>query len=545
MNFSTLVLVSFTFFAYFHARANPESVPGEFVVKLRPQLKLFTAQSLQDTLSSNIKSTIPNQNLVVIQRPKIELEKSVIKRLSQNPAVELIEPNYIYRISKIPNDPMFGNLWGLSNTGQSDRGLGTAGIDIDALRAWDLTTGSEDTVVAVIDTGVDYNHPDLKTNMWTNFKEQNGAAGVDDDGNGYVDDVHGFAFSNKPNTTTDPMDDNGHGSHCAGTIGGRGDDSSGVVGVNWKIKIMALKFLGADGSGTLEGAIKAIDYAVKNGAKILSNSWGGGGESQTLREAILRANAAGALFVAAAGNDGANLDNNPHYPASYDTPNMLAVAAIDNNGRLASFSNYGRRSTHIAAPGVNILSSYTKATTVASGFERLSGTSMATPHVSGVAALLAAYEPELSHLQIKSRIVSSARKLASLKNKVSSAGILNAYMALTDQVSPADPNDPDLWQTKTLSISSAHPYAKNTNESFEVEIKGANQIALYFEKFETEKGYDKVFFYDRSGKLIADMSGSQDQTYSPTISGDYIKIIFTSDDSVQKNGFDITKAAFR
>jgi thermitase len=545
MNFRTLIIVSLSLFAYSLAHGMPESVPGEFIVKIKPNLKSFSHVSLQNELQSYVKATIPNLNLVVIQRPKIELENSVIKLLEQNSAVEYIEPNYIYRISKTPTDPMFGKLWGLSNVGQSDRGIGTAGIDIDAEKAWDITQGSDQTVVAVIDTGIDYNHPDLKENIWTNQKELNGKPGVDDDGNGYIDDIHGFAFVDKPVPTTNPMDDNGHGTHCAGTIGARGNNGIGVVGVSWNVKMMALKFLGADGSGTLEGAIKAIDYARTNGAKILSNSWGGGGESQALREAILSANSAGALFIAAAGNDGANIDNNPHYPASYDVPNMLAVAAIDNNGRLASFSNYGKRATHVAAPGVNVFSSYIKASAADTGYQTLSGTSMATPHVSGVVALLLSKEPNLTNLQLKERIISSSRKMAALKNRVASGGLVNAFMALTNQISPADPNDPDLWNSKSILVSSAHPYGQDIEEKYDIEIQGAHEIAVYFEKFETEKGYDVVYFYDRSGKLVGSMSGSQDETYSPPIQGDYVRIVFKSDDSVEKNGFDITKAAYR
>jgi thermitase len=223
-----------------------------------------------------IKSTIPGQNIVVVQRPVFEIEKSAVKSLSQNELVDIVEPNYIYRMNKMSNDPMIEQLWGLKNVGQKDSGgtAGVKGLDINVEKAWDIQTGSKKTIVAVIDTGVDENHPDLKENMWTNVAELNGKAGVDDDGNGVIDDIHGF---NSITGSGNALDDQGHGSHCSGTIGAKGNDGAGIVGVNWDVSIMAVKFLDANGSGTLENAIKSIDYATRMGAKVLSNSWGGGG----------------------------------------------------------------------------------------------------------------------------------------------------------------------------------------------------------------------------------------------------------------------------
>jgi subtilisin family serine protease len=191
----------------------------------------------------------------------------------------------------------------------------------------------------VIDTGIDYTHPDIKDNMWVNQAEAQGQAGVDDDNNGYVDDVYGFNFVDANKPTANPMDDHGHGTHCSGTIGGRGNDGTGVVGVNWNVKLMAVKFLGGDGGGTLEGAIKGIDYATKMGAKIMSNSWGGGGQSDLLKQAIERANAAGVLFVAAAGNDSSNNDELAHYPSSYKLDNVISVAALDRHDRLPAHAD--------------------------------------------------------------------------------------------------------------------------------------------------------------------------------------------------------------
>lgn len=518
-----------------------EAVPGEYLVKISTKVNKDNLKTLEKKLSAKILSSIPQLKIVRIQMPEVQTEESVIQELSKNPIVQMVEPNYIYRANKTPNDPAFGKLWGLKNFGQSDeRGMGLAGIDIDAERAWDITTGSEDVLVAVIDTGVDPLHPDLKENIWTNELEAQGEAGVDDDKNGYVDDIHGFNFVDASEPNGNSTDDHGHGSHCAGTIGGRGDDGMGIVGVSWKVKILAAKFLGADGGGTLEGAILAIDYATKMGAKVLSNSWGGGGESELLKEAIERSNQAGALFVAAAGNNASNNDSSPHYPSNYDVENVLAVAAIDNQGELASFSNYGKKTVHVAAPGVNIFSAVT-----GGEYASWSGTSMATPHVSGIAALLLASEPSLSNLELRERLITTAKPVATVRGKVSSGGIANAYYALTNQVAPPDMNDPTHWDFQTLDISTAHPYLKKSNETFEVEVAGAKEIALYFEKFDTEKGYDKLTLQDRDGNVLAVLSGMLDGSYSPVISGDYVKLTFSSDDSVEKYGFDLTKVSYR
>ncbi len=517
-----------------------EAVPGEYIVKLKNSVNVMSMQSLGQSLHAYVKSTIPTGNLVVVKRPVVEMYGSAIKSLSQNPNVEYVEPNYIYRAEKTPNDPDFGKLWGLKNIGQTDGNqLGISGVDIDVEKAWDITTGSDDVLVAVIDTGVDYTHPDLAEATYTNEAEANGKAGVDDDKNGYVDDVHGMNFVEASKPTNLSLDDHGHGSHCSGTIGARGNDGKGIVGVNWNVKILPVKFLSKDGGGSLEGAIKAIDYATKMKARIMSNSWGGGGESQALKEAIQRANAAGALFIAAAGNDSANNDQNPHFPSNYNVPNVVSVAALDNKGNLASFSNYGKKTVHVAAPGVNVYS------TVVGGYDSYSGTSMATPHVSGVAALIAAAEPNLTNLELKSRLVGTTRPMATMKSKVSSGGLVNAYLALTNQMAPPDANDPANWTSQTANYSTPHPYNKGEKREFEIRVAGAKEIALYFSKFDTERGYDLVKFYDAKGAQVGVMSGNNDESYSQTFTGDYVKVVFTADDTVNKYGFDISKISYR
>ncbi|MBI2932800.1 MAG: S8 family serine peptidase [Planctomycetes bacterium] len=311
--------------------------------------------------------------------------------LASHPDVEYVEPNFIVRaLDVMPDDPSFYQLWGLHNTGQT---AGTVDADIDAPAAWELGTGSAQVVVGVVDTGIDYTHPDLAANMWLNSDEIPGN-GVDDDGNGRVDDRYGYDFANNDGN---PMDDHYHGTHVAGTIGAVGNNGVGVSGVCWTVRLMALKFLGASGSGSLSGAVSAIQYAIANGAHVLSNSWGGGGYSQALRDAIAAAHNAGIVFVAAAGNR--NTDA-MFYPAGY--PNVIAVAATNHNDAKAFFSNYGFH-IDVAAPGVSVYS-----TKPSNQYGALSGTSMACPHVSGLAALLKSRNAMLTPDQIEGIIKASA-----------------------------------------------------------------------------------------------------------------------------------------
>lgn len=516
-----------------------DSVPGEYVVRLKPgQLFINNKAVLSQKLGAFVKSTIPSQNIVVVKRAAFESIDSAVKTLAQNDMVDIAEPNYIYRINKTPNDPMLEQLWGLKNIGQkdSDGQAGVVGMDIDVERAWDIETGSDKMVVAVIDTGVDFNHADLKDNLWTNEAEANGKAGVDDDGNGVIDDIHGF---NAIDGTGNALDDHGHGSHCSGTIGAKGDDGKGIVGVNWNTRIMAVKFLDANGSGSLENAIKAIDYATKMGAKVMSNSWGGGGFSQTLLDAIKRADAAGALFVAAAGNESNNNDSSASYPASYDIQNIISVAAVNNTGAKADFSNYGKRTVHIGAPGVNIYSS------TGGAYDSWSGTSMATPHVSGVAALVWSHEPALTVTQLKERLLLTARPVTGLKGKTKMGGMINAYNALTNTTPPPDMNDPSNWQTQDAIYESENPYKSDTNTTTEILVPGVKEFAVYFEKFDTEANYDTVKIYDAAGTLIQTLSGNNDDSFSAVITGSSAKLVFKSDLSVERSGWRITKIAYR
>lgn len=322
-----------------------------------------------------------------------------------------------------PNDPLFTDQWALNNLGQDG---GTERADIDALKAWEKTKGSSDVVIAVLDTGVDFTHEDLRGNMW--IRPANITQYTDDE-LGTYNDLNGFNGTDK---LKDPMDDNGHGTHCAGIIGAEGNNGIGISGINQKVKIMPLKFLGRGGFGSTDDAIEAINYAIDRKLKgvnirVISASWGSRQNSRALEDTIRAAGEAGILFVAAAGNDGSDNDRSPHFPSSYDLPNVISVGALDRTDQLASFSNFGNKSVHIAAPGKDILSTWLN-----DGYREASGTSMATPYVSGVAALIIADQPSIQMPKLRDRLLQSADKISGLNGKVASGSRVCAADALAE-----------------------------------------------------------------------------------------------------------------
>ncbi len=343
---------------------------------------------------------------------------TVVNEYSQLPEVEYAEPNYDIELDDaeplvpiLPRDPQFGDQWALANSGQ--RG-GKQGADISATLAWATTTGSNKVVVAVLDSGVDYTHEDLAGNMW---HRPASIEAYHDDELGTMDDEFGF---NAIDFASDPMDENGHGTHCAGIIGAEGENNIGIAGVNWKVQIMPLKFMNAGGFGTTKDAIEAINYVIDRkkagvNVRIISASWGSTQRSRALEDVIRKAYENDILFVAAAGNATANNDRTPHFPSSYNVPNVVSVAALDRNDELARFSNYGLKSVAIAAPGVDILSTW-----LGNAYEEKSGTSMATPVVAGVAALVLAEHPRMSVDDLKKKLLASTDPIVALKPNSSS-----------------------------------------------------------------------------------------------------------------------------
>ncbi len=334
--------------------------------------------------------------------------------ISTSSVTTTINPNQV-----IPNDPSFSLLWGLHNTGQSG---GLPDADIDAVEAWKITKENTGIIIGVIDTGVDYNHIDLSSNIWNNPGEIPNNL-VDDDGNGYIDDYYGWDCRNEDNN---PMDDHSHGTHVAGTIAAIGNNGIGVTGVAWKAKLMSLKFLGSSGSGFTADAVQCLLYATMMDAKITSNSWGGGGYSQALYDAIAATNDNGYLFIAAAGNDNKNVDISPHYPSSYNLPNVVSVSSTTSTDQRSSFSNYGS-SVDIAAPGSNIYSTLPN-----NGYGYKSGTSMATPHVSGVLALLYSKYPGIA-MQEAIFVIKDSADIITTDKPI--GGRLNALNALSPPMS--------------------------------------------------------------------------------------------------------------
>ena len=407
----------------------PPHVPGELLVRFREGTSpLGQASAHAAAQSTAVREFQIVEGLHLVRFPDWMTIDEAIARYLNHLDVLYAEPNYIVRSLVEPNDPSFGDLWGLHNTGQS---AGTEDADIDAPEAWDITTGSNNVVVVVIDTGIDYNHEDLSANMFQNSDDCNSNS-LDDEGNGFVDDCHGI---DKVNDDSDPMDDNDHGTHVAGTIGAVGNNSIGVVGVNWTVRLMACKFLGAGGSGSTADAISCLEYVKlmkDRGVNIVAtnNSWSGGGFSQALFDAIDAHLQRGILFIAAAGNGGAdqigdNNDSSEVYPCNFYLPNVICVAATTRTDALSSFSNFGRRTVHLGAPGSQILS-----TTPANTYSTFSGTSMATPHVTGVAALLKAQDSNRDWKAIKNLTLAGGDNNSNLSNTVTQKR-LNAHGAMT------------------------------------------------------------------------------------------------------------------
>ena len=402
----------------------PEHVSDEVIVRFREGVDESRKDLARFRVSGNRKKIFKTvRGLEVIKLPRNISVQEAIAIYEQDPNVLYAEPNYKLRLTAkpeltaTPNDPSFGSLYGLTK--------------INAPAAWNITTGSSNAVVAVIDTGIDYTHPDLAANMFHNTADCN-SDGIDNDGNGYIDDCFGIDVANGD---SDPMDDHYHGTHVAGTIGAVGNNAIGIVGVNWNVQLLACKFFDASGSATTEGAIECLEYVKEmkdRGVNIVAtnNSWGGDENSQALYDAIDVQRQHGILLIAGAGNGnafaiGQNNDSVPFYPCNYFLANIICVAATTSTDAKASFSNFGKHTVHVGAPGNNILS-----TLPGNSFGSLSGTSMATPHVSGVAALLKAQDSNRDWRTIKNLILAGGDTVSSMANTITGKRI-NANGAMT------------------------------------------------------------------------------------------------------------------
>ena len=419
-------------------------VQGELLVKFKRDIAAASLEKVHQAMGASvIKKYSLVSNLEHVRLPRGTSVRDAVVEYMSNPDVEYVEPNYIARIETpvIPDDAAFGDQWALWNLGTYANG--TSGADIKAPLAWNISVGTTQVMIAVLDTGIDFNHPDLAGNIWPS-KGFNFVTCLK------FDEFGNCEISGVPND--DPMDDFGHGTHVAGIIGAAGGNGIGVAGVMWSVNLMAVKVLNADGEGSAADIVAGIQFAVNNGAKVINASLGGSEFSQSVFDAVSAANSAGVLFVAAAGNDGSNNDVTPFYPASFDLPNIIAVAATDQNDNLVAFSNFGAVHVHIAAPGVYIVS------TIPNGgfgtLEYLAGTSMAAPHVSGVAGLLMSYyngaldghhNSLFNIYQVRTAILANSDReedgypnLATLKGKINTEGRLNAFRALACLAVPSD-----------------------------------------------------------------------------------------------------------
>jgi len=333
-------------------REGEQYVPGEVLVKFKQHTSASAAKSVHAKIGAKKFRRYSRIEVDHVKLPSGVDVKDALKEYLRDPSIEFAEPNYLRHLDRTPDDPFYGLLWGLKNTGQTVNGTaGTAGADISAPSAWEVATGSSAIVVAVIDSGADYNHPDLAGNIWINSGEV--LNGVDDDGNGYIDDLRGWDFVDGD---SDPMDPHGHGTHVSATIAARGNNSLGVAGVSWGAKIMALRGIDAYGYITSADFISALDYARVNGARIVNCSFGGAGYSQSEYNAIAAAREAGMLIVASAGNSAADNDISPRYPSGYNTDNIISVASTTQSDALSWFSSFGGTTVDLAAPGENIYS---------------------------------------------------------------------------------------------------------------------------------------------------------------------------------------------
>lgn len=423
--FKLIALVSLIFSLSTHSK--------EYIVQMKPGFK--AADALKNMSKRQFK--VLGQDYLIVEN---------VEGLGLfSDSIQLVEENFDVFAFDLPfNDSEgvpqlsdFSKQWALQNLGKNEPVSttqmspldGVVGADLNMLKAWQLTKGSKDIVIAVIDTGVNYEHEELEDNMWVNLAEKNGRRGVDDDGNGFVDDIHGYDFVGDDGK---PKDANGHGTHCAGVIGASHSKGK-IYGAMKDVSIMAVAMMDRRGRGKLEQSIKAVGYAIENGADVLSNSWGSRGYSEILENLIKKANEKGIVVVAAAGNARFNNnDDSPTYPATYNSPNIISVAAYNAQERHAAYSSYGPNTVHVSAPGTNIISTYIRKRRYREVYRVTSGTSMATPYVAGLVGLYLSHHGKgKSPEEIKNILINSSVPATDLTDKTVSGGRVDAYQFLT------------------------------------------------------------------------------------------------------------------
>jgi len=525
------------------------SVEGEYVIGMSDAA---TEASVEEFAAAHgLEVTMARQfdRLAVLVDSEDRDRKEVLDLLADSTLTEYAEPHFIYEAMRTPDD--YGDyLWGLHNTGASG---GVVGADMNAFDAWDISTGSG-VIIAVIDTGLDVTHPDIAPNLWTNPGEVPNN-GVDDDNNGYIDDVHGYDFVHDDGN---PDDREGHGTHVAGTAAAKGDDGYGVVGAAFDAKIMGLKFLDRGAGGYSSMAAAAIHYAVNHGADVINASWGGYGQSTAIRNAIAYARSQGVIVVAAAGNEGNDNDGSGLYPASYTLDNIISVAASDRRDRIASFSNFGRNTVDLAAPGVSIVS-----TVPGADWGYMDGTSMASPMVTGVVALMRSAAPNASIAEIRDALLGSTAPLAAGSDDVATGGRVDAHAALIallgadtpddppagddDDDDDAAPPSPEEWSYVELVIESAHPYSNDFSGSAAIEPPaGASEVRLHFERIDTEANYDFVQIKNDEGTKLQEWTGSAGAVNSDTFPvGEGVRMHLYTDYSVTGWGLKLSGYSWR